>query len=205
MKKTSVSVIILAGGKSARMYYPKPYLNFDGRTFAAKISDTYKLAGVDKIILVLNAEYSEGKWEHLFEKHLSKFTLVKNKNPELGRFHSLKLGLKEILDDEFCFIQNIDNPFISEEVIDSLWEKRNPVGYSSPVFQGQGGHPVLLSQYVTLQIDKMEDGDFSLKEILNAFPKNEVEMNDDLVLINMNTPEEYLELITKKNGSEKYI
>ena len=198
MKKQSCSVIILAGGKSSRMNFPKPYLHLDETTFLGKISDVYHQGGVSKIILVLNSEFCDGKWGNIFEKHQSKFTtVIRNDNPELGRFHSLKLGLKPILDDDFCFIQNVDSPFIHPEVIHELWKSRSADGYTSPVFQGRGGHPILLSKHIIHEINTMQEGDFSLKKILSAYKKNEVQMEDDKVLLNVNTQQDYLKLMDK--------
>src|ERR1035437_1307843 len=198
MIKPYCSVVILAGGKSSRMNYPKPYLDIEGMAFIEKISDTYKQAGIGSIIVVLNSKFCEGKWLNIYEKCKAKFTVVKNNKPELGRFYSLQLGLKEIGDEEFCFIQNVDNPYISDEIIDKIWENRNQEGYSSPVFNGKGGHPILISRYIMDQIGNTENVDISLIKYLSTYPKKEVEMNSDLVLRNINTPEEYFDLVTEK-------
>ncbi|MFI5221835.1 MAG: NTP transferase domain-containing protein [Bacteroidia bacterium] len=191
MKKITCAVIILAGGKSERMNFPKPFLDFDGRTFMEKISDEYFEAGISKIVLVLNEEFTKGKWRKYLDKTLPVFDVVENSNPQMGRFHSLKLGLKKVKEDDFCFIQNIDNPFVTKNVILNLWNHKFEDGFVSPVFKGQGGHPVLISKNVIQALDQLKDEDVILKEKLKEFPKKELEVQDEAVLININTREEY--------------
>lgn len=190
MCKRNSSVIILSGGKSERMRFPKAYLYIDGRTFLEKIVDEYFDAEIDEIIVVMNEEFCVGNWKQIFDKLSSKIEIIKNKNPEQGRFHSLKLGLKKV-GNNFCFIQNIDNPFVNKNVILSLWNNRIENGYTSPIYKDKGGHPILISKNVIQQLNDMEDEDLNLKIILKSFNKMEVAMDDETVLMNINTPKEY--------------
>jgi molybdenum cofactor cytidylyltransferase len=205
MIKQYCSVIILAGGKSSRMAYPKPYLKADGMTFIEKISGAYIDAGFHNVVAVLYSKFCKGEWVSNYEKCKAKFIVVENSNPELGRFYSLQLGLKEIGDSEFCFIQNVDNPFVGNDVIDKLWENRDTKGYTSPVFKGERGHPILISRYIMDQISNTENTDISLKNYLANYSKNEVEVDDDLILRNINTREEYFKVVTENQLCERSI
>ena len=111
--EATTGVLILAGGKSERMIFPKPYLLFEGETFLKKIVEEYHNAGIKSICVIINEEFCKGKFEKFIDEVESKTIIIKNPNPELGRFHSLKLGLANILNLDFCFIQNIDNPFVN--------------------------------------------------------------------------------------------
>ena len=198
MLEKNCSVIILSGGKSERMNFPKPYLMIDGMTFLDKIIDTYFTLGVETICVVMNEEFCKDEWGLFLQKSKNKITLTKNENPMLGRFHSLKLGLKKILNDDFCFIQNIDNPFVNSQVILELWNNRREDGFVSPVYKNYGGHPILISKKIIQQLDELNDGDLNLKEVLRLYSKTTVEVNDETVLMNINTPEEYLHFVKDK-------
>lgn len=192
-------VLILAGGKSERMNFPKAFLLFNGKTFLKKIAEEYYQAGIKNIYVVLNEDFCIGNWEKYIDQVKPIATIIKNPDPELGRFHSLKLGIKKMLNLEFCFIQNIDNPFVNKDVIKSLMESKKPHGYTSPEFKGRSGHPILISKKIMQHLDKLPDGDFNLKNILSDFPKHRVQINNDGILMNINTPDEYEKYVASPN------
>jgi CTP:molybdopterin cytidylyltransferase MocA len=92
---------------------------------------------------------------------------------------------------DFVFLQNADNPFIEKNIIDGLMRYRNPYGYAQAMFNGESGHPVLLSQKVVQHIHRMDDSDFNLRDVLKEFPRSEVEVYNKGVLANINTMEDY--------------
>lgn len=202
-------VIILAGGKSERMNFPKAFLLYRGKTFLKQIVEEYYHAGIKNIYVVLNESFCYGEWEKYLDQVKPKATLIKNSNPELGRFHSLKLGMENMLNSsvqsgtelEFCFIQNIDNPFVNKELIDSLRESRNSLGYTSPIYKGRKGHPILVSKKIIQHFCELPDGNFNLKNLLSSFPKQEVEMKNGDILININTAEDYKKHIGERELS----
>ncbi len=201
-------VLILAGGKSERMIFPKAYLLFDGKTFLKKIVDEYYAAGIKNIYVVINHEFGKGEWVKHIEELNSRAVIIKNLNPDFGRFHSLKLGLKNMQHLESCFIQNIDNPFVSAELIESLLEKKNPLGYTSPIYNGRKGHPILVSKIIMHHLNGLPDENYNLKNILAPFPKSLAAVDNGSILININTPDDYTEHIMKKEtstaGAEAY-
>lgn len=197
MTKGEIGVLILAGGKSERMFFPKAFLLCEGKTFLKKIVEEYYDAGLKNIYVVLNENFCTAEWSNYLNQVKSRIRLIKNPNPELGRFHSLKLGIKKMQDPDFCFIQNIDNPFVNKEVIKSLMESGNSEGYTSPVFNGKNGHPVLISKKIMQHINKLPEGDFNLRTILSGFPKLDVQINTDEILININTAEDYKKHIAR--------
>jgi len=191
-------VLVLAGGKSERMNFPKAYLLFKEETFLKRIVEEYYDAGIKKIFVVLNEDLCIEKWKTFNDQIKSKATLINNPDPDLGRFHSLKLGLKKMQNLEFCFIQNIDNPLVSKEIINSLIAARNSIGYASPQFMGRNGHPVLISKKVVRHLNGLPEGNFNLKNILSDFSRNVVQVNTNDILININTEEEYERCIEKR-------
>ncbi len=189
--KRNAGAVILAGGKSERMGCPKPYLDFRGKTFIEKIIETYKLADVQNITVVINKNYILPIWKKLLDHIKTEAKIIVNDNSIAGRFHSLKLGLDNIDNTEYCFIQNVDNPFISPDILHTLYENRIQDVYTVPIYQNQGGHPILLSESIINHIRKTEKSDFTLREMLSNFKRFEVLVNDPSVLFNINTPDDY--------------
>ena len=80
------SALILSGGNSERMHFPKPYLKFGTSTFIEKIIDTYKSFGTNKIVVVLNKAFCEGYWETLYLQIKQNAHFVMN-DKQIGRAH----------------------------------------------------------------------------------------------------------------------
>lgn len=183
--------LILAGGKSERMSSPKPFLNYDGRTFLEKIVDEFNVCGIEETIVVLNHELLEQADEKYFAQVSEKCTIIKNTNPEWGRYHSLKLGIEKIIGADFCFIHNVDNPFISATLIKKIYSHRNKNGYTLPVYKDRGGHPVLISEKIINEIHESILSSITLKDVLINYNRKELKVKDDSILTNINTPDEY--------------
>jgi CTP:molybdopterin cytidylyltransferase MocA len=184
-------VIILAGGKSERMHFPKVFLEINGKTFLQKIAGTYYDAGLRNICVVINKEYCEGEWKKKFDSVKPLVSIVEKTDSELGRFHSLKLGAKNLFNHDFVFIQNADNPFVDKEIIERLMIYRNSYGYTQVTYNGFMGHPILISKKIITQINSMDDEDYNLRDVLKEFSGSEVEVNNKGVLANINTKEDY--------------
>lgn len=189
MRETFGSVI-LAGGKSERMGFPKIYLEAGGKTFVRKIAETYSRTEI-KICLVINKEYAEGTWKSSFEDIKALVSVVEKTDSSYGRFHSLKLGIKNLLNCDFIFIQNADNPFVDDETIETLKQNKNSFGYTQLICNGKKAHPVLVSKKVAEKINDISNEDFNLRDVLKKFPKREAETNNQGSLANINTQVDY--------------
>lgn len=194
MNSPRTGVVILAAGFSERMKTLKALLPFDEHTsFIGKIISTYHNWGCNEIVVVTNPEaFQQMKQIGMF---LSKVTMVVNDHLEFERFYSVKLGLGTIRSSSFCFIQNVDNPFIDSQILDLLYEQKSDEKYVSPVFENKGGHPVLLNRGNINRICIWKDNSANFKDVLNTMECLSVEMPDDRVLININSPEEYKKII----------
>lgn len=105
--------------------------------------------------------------------------------------YSVMTGLERLAENTDCFIQNVDNPFVTVDLLSSLLPYAHPEGYVVPVFKGKGGHPILLGAKVAKEIFNKEHGDLSLKEVLKNYKKIEMETQDEKVLVNINSKEDY--------------
>lgn len=189
------SAVILASGLSERMGEPKALLRWDSSiTFLEKIVDEYSQAGCLEIICVINKKIEP------FCKDLilpSNVKFVMNLYPEWGRFYSIKIGTKEVISD-YCFIQNVDNPFVNVGVIKNISEARNPEAWCSPVYKDKGGHPILLPKAIIQKLPEVNNNDMSLAEFLKIFKRINIEIPSDLILRNLNNPEDYARFLNQK-------
>jgi CTP:molybdopterin cytidylyltransferase MocA len=204
----SVGVVILSAGLSSRMKTPKPFLRFDAKSlFIDKIINVYLKFGCTRVIVTINEEHRG--WKDILHKYAGNDSIVfvPNMNPDYERFYSLKLGMEHIEDLEYCFIQNIDNPFIECYVLEQLYKNRIINGYAVPNFIGKGGHPVLIGEELINQISSTTHYQQNLKEFLRNYNRNNVEVDTDKILININSPEEYLGYFGNnyENQNERYI
>ena len=187
------SAIILSAGNSERMGGHKALLKFDSeRTFLQKITETYLLAGIDQVIVVVNSEL----FKLIGESSLalsSQVKLVVNNKPERGRFYSLQTGVKLFPPGNSCFFQNIDNPFTSEELLKELIRYKDQADVIMPSYQGRAGHPVLISQSVVQEILIAEDPDLRIDVFLNKFKVKKVTTTDRSISANINSREDYLD------------
>src|ERR1035437_3004531 len=115
MNRKNVGALILAAGSSIRMGTPKAFLPFDeNTTFLGKISSTYLKWGCNEIVVVINKALA--KKVRFTGEQAKTVTFVVNDHLEFERFYSVKLGLQKMTKSDFCFIQNVDNPFLTQNI-----------------------------------------------------------------------------------------
>ncbi|MBI9069395.1 MAG: NTP transferase domain-containing protein [Salinivirgaceae bacterium] len=187
---TKHAVVILSAGFSARMGYHKALLKFNNElNFIEKITATYINTGITSISLVVNSELYHYLLNKPFkQQHL--VILIENKTPEKGRLHSLKLGIQQFK-NQAVFIQNIDNPFVTQNLLKTLSQQLLENSFVNPSYKGKGGHPILLDKNVAQAI--LSSKSETLKEALSDFHKIKVEVADANILVNINSKEDYRE------------
>jgi molybdenum cofactor cytidylyltransferase len=185
-KANNPAVIILAAGSSERMGIPKHQLRFsEDETFLEHIIKVYKRFVVSELVVVMNSEAEIGKFAYL---ETVKFVL--NQNPEFGRFHSIRLGLYE-LPDQNVFVQNVDNPFANAGLLIKLQHGLNFHNFAVPTYENRGGHPILLSSKIINKLKTDFEKNMNFKEVLKSFDRKEVPVTDPYISVNINTPEAY--------------
>lgn len=188
------SVIILSAGKSSRMGIPKFSLKFNGETtFIENLVNEYSLYGCKEIVVVLNPD-GAALLKELTLKLPSNVRVAINHHPEWERFYSLKLGAKALKISNPAFVSNIDNPFINTKVLDTLALSSDNADYMYPTFNGRGGHPFLISEKVIADLTTEPEDEIHLKAFLGRYSKRAVEVDDQNVLVNVNTDKEYRKL-----------
>ena len=190
----SAGVVILAAGSSERMKSPKAFLAFDDHsTFIEQIISTYYNWGSREIAVVVNRE-NEKVLKNL-KSIPPQVVVVTNNRPEYERFFSVKLGIGAIQTSGYCFIQNVDNPFIDGEILDLLYQNKSSFEYVLPVYNNKGGHPVLLNRKNMNYIRNWPVNNSNLKDVLHEMKGKRVVMKDDKVLININQETDYRKIV----------
>lgn len=196
--KNTYAALILAGGHSSRMNAPKPWLEFKpGKSFLEQIIDLYIECGINNLVVVLNNKFAVAPWTQFLDTLKDRANIILNNQVDLGRMHSISLGLEKIDMADFIFIHNVDNPFVEANQIISLMENNNLKGYTKPTFKGKGGHPVLISNHLGRFIQNEGSKYHTLKEILTQFPARKVEFNNPNILMNLNTDSDYKKAISE--------
>jgi CTP:molybdopterin cytidylyltransferase MocA len=182
----SFSAIIAAAGTSARMGCPKALLRHNsGVSFLRFLLNGYLGYGCDPLVVVAGQELDRPEWKQ------GGHHLVINHQPEMGRSFSLFLGFQRIPEGSACFIHNVDNPCLVHDLLETLAANALTDGYIVPVFQGRGGHPVLLGPKV-IETAKTLIPPFDFRDLLKGFKKYEVEWPGGDILLNINTQTDYL-------------
>lgn len=187
--KKNCGVVILAAGLSYRMGSPKAFLQWDKNTvFLEKIIRVYIAFGCSEIIVVLNQEsmnyYKQKGFTFLENVHVQI-----NKQPELPRFVSVRLGFEKVTND-FCFIQNIDNPFVNLQLLKLLFKQKCALEYVVPTNNNKSGHPILLSKEICNYITSLNGNEHILKDVLKRFDRVSVDTSDAKIHCNINVRED---------------
>jgi len=187
------SCIILSAGSSERMGEPKALLRFsEDEMFIQKITRTYVQSGVKQVIVVVNVDLYNSI--HKLKIPLAdEVDLIVNRYPEKGRFFSLQTGVHKLKPGNSCFFQNIDNPFTSAQVLTSLIQNKEGADVIIPVFQSESGHPVLINPAVAKKIIVQSDTAIRIDLFLKSFTFKKIEIDDNRILTNINSPEDFTE------------
>ena len=188
---TNTGVLILAGGLSSRMDFPKPWLSYDERfTFLERIIHLYQKAGVTAIATVINSEFCKKPWAEKTAAVSQTCSMIVNDHPALGRLHSVQLGLQHLGADNL-FIHNVDSPFVGEQLMANLLAAHSGSGVTIPVKEGRKGHPILIGPDVKKTILEHYAAFNSLRDLIVIFEQQLVETDDDGIFVNINTRQQY--------------
>ncbi|NSW44745.1 MAG: NTP transferase domain-containing protein [Bacteroidales bacterium] len=188
--------IILAAGNSSRMGQPKPFVKINSQlTLLEYLVSGLKNCNVSQITVVLN---NEGKKiiDSLYSYLNYEINIVINQLPEKGRLYSLKMGLSKI-GSSSVFIQNVDNPFINKKLIFEMSHLLKPSAFVVPVYQNQGGHPVLLSAEITSSLISNQTETNNFRVFLSQYQKIRYACEFQEILLNLNCPSD-IEAFKKK-------
>jgi molybdenum cofactor cytidylyltransferase len=195
-----IGALLLAAGQSRRMGGPNKLLaEVDGTPMVAYVARRLLASRARPIIAVL------GNQADAVDAALGKLPVERVRNPEFagGLSTSLKRGIAALPPDlEGALICLGDMPLISGRHIDRLIGAFNPLEGRAiivPTRLGKRGNPVLWSKRFFPDMAELA-GDVGAKHLIGEHAElvAEVEMDDDAILVDIDTPEALEALREKK-------
>lgn len=196
IKIKDINVLILAGGKGSRMNYcNKALLKYENITFLDRLKELF--SDFSKIYLSLNSDQDIISDE---------FIRIDDDFKEIGPISGLYKGILES-DLDYIFTVPCDVPNLTKDFIQYISSFTSPY-YDAIVVRDKNGfiHPLLgIYTKTSLPIIKeaIENNDFKVLNLMDKLNVKFVDLkytifNDNYLLKNINTPEDYNSLIKTK-------
>jgi len=200
-KNEKTACVILSGGSSSRMRMHKALLKItEEHNFLQHIVEVYQQAGIDKIVVVKNSNITV---EDL-QIDESRVIIVDNYFPDRGRLYSLQLGLNKLHNTDYCFIQNIDTPLVTVDLLENLYALRTTSDYVSPEYNNIGGHPIIVSSPIIRKIAVSGDYNITLRDVLKLYSRQILITQDPNCILNINLPSDYNKVILRLNKTQLF-
>lgn len=192
----AVAAILLAAGESTRMGSPKPLLSWGDETLIEYDVRQLRDAGVDDVVVVVG---------HAMEgiTPLAKAAgarVVFNASYAIGRATSLAAGATAIKAADRVVVANVDQPRPGDVMRRLLAEHRGDV--TVPTHEGTRGHPVVLDGSLLPELRSASDKTLGLRAVVERPGRavHEVAFDSPLVLLDLNTREDYEEAVNTYFG-----
>ena len=212
-----IAGLIIAGGYSSRMGDFKPLLPVKGKPLIQDRILSMAKADISPIFVVTG--HRKDELEAIIEDIKSQISpeiqvaIVYNPDYDKGMFTSIKAGV-EIISEysekasektikkasveaiNGIILLPVDYPLINESHYKKLYEAwlSKPEDFAVPCYYGKKGHPLLIPMRAWDEIISYM-GNKGLKGITNEYEDRDeilrVEMNDERVLLDMDTPKDY--------------
>jgi molybdenum cofactor cytidylyltransferase len=197
--------VILAAGQSTRMGTDKALLPWPpAASGSASTGQTFLSAAIraldlfsDKVIVVV------GKNENNLAPvvYANGASLVRNPDPDRGQFSSLQVGLREVLSEgrDSAMVTLVDRPPATAATLKTLCsaftDAASDVWAVVPEFNGKHGHPYLVArEMIEAFLKAAPSANARDIEHQNLPHIAYVAVDDPLVTLNVDTPEEYAAL-----------
>jgi molybdenum cofactor cytidylyltransferase len=182
-QSTDVQAVILAAGLSTRSGQWKMGLPLGDRTVLQRCVDSMRRA-VPRIWVVTG--WQADRVQALFGDD-PQVKLVPNPHYRQGMFSSVQAGLARV-EAARAFLTPGDYALISPVVYDRMLQVEAEIVI--PTYHRKKGHPVLLSQAAIAEILALP-GDAILRDYIQAKGFATLEVDDDGILLDIDTPQDY--------------
>jgi molybdenum cofactor cytidylyltransferase len=204
-RAASFAGVILAAGDSSRMGRDKALLPWPPPTAGQSASsETFlsaairSLALATELVLVVVGKNEAVLAPIIYARGAS---LVVNPDPGRGQFSSLQVGLHEVLNHgrDAAVITLVDRPPVSTTTIQALHDAFEAADQKIwavvPEFSGKHGHPYLVGREMMEAFLRVPATSIA-RDIEHAHQQHVqyLKVDDPLVALNINTPEDYAEL-----------
>lgn len=186
-----IAILLLAAGRSSRMGGPNKLLvPIEGVPMVARVATRLLASHARPVIAVL------GKDAEAVEAALGKLPIARVRNPDFasGLSSSLKRGIAALPEEvEGVVVCLGDMPLVTGRHIGRLIAAFNPLEGRAivvPTRRGKRGNPVLWARRFFPEIAALA-GDVGARHLIGEYAElvTEVEMEDDAVLVDIDTPE----------------
>lgn len=191
--------IILAAGKSERMGSPKCLLPIGDKTFLEHVYLQAQAGGLTDVRIVLG--HDAGRILDRYPQLPSQ--VIVNVEFEKGQLSSLLRGLSALENSpvDAIMVLLVDHPFVTGEVIRKLVQRfcEDSPPIVIPTCRGRRGHPVIFSRvlFPELKSAQLSEGAASVVR-KHAHEIVQLDVGDEGVLIDIDTPEAYREYMLKR-------
>lgn len=207
----SFAGLILAAGESSRMGRDKALLPWPP-TAAGQMpsSETFLSAAIHSLtrateFVVIVVGKNEAALAPII--YADGASLVVNPDPSRGQFSSLQVGLREVLNHgrDAAMVTLVDRPPVSSATIHALREAfataEQNIWAVIPEFSGKHGHPYLIGREM-IEAFLRVPATSTARDVEHGHQKHiqYVAVDDPLVAVNINTPEDYAGLVTRSRG-----
>jgi molybdenum cofactor cytidylyltransferase len=186
-----IALLLLAAGKSSRMGGPNKLLApIEGVPMVARVATRLLASRARPVVAVL------GKDADSVEAALGRLPVERVRNPDFaqGLSTSLKRGLAALPEDvEGVVVCLADMPLVTGRHIERLIAAFNPLEGRAiivPTRRGKRGNPVLWARRFFPEIAALA-GDVGARHLIGEYAElvAEVEMEDEAILVDIDTPE----------------
>ncbi|AMP20096.1 hypothetical protein AZF37_01905 [endosymbiont 'TC1' of Trimyema compressum] len=184
-----IIAIILAAGKSSRMGTVKCLLDYKGKTFLERAIELYGNYCQDIVIPVgYHSQQIKDKIKGFG------FEFFDSKIYEEGMGGTLREAILNLNYCDFFFVTLCDLPLVQKETLRKLLKVASENQKAVvPVYHGKKGHPVLFPRKMRADFAKLK-GDLGAKKTLTANNTIFVNVEDEGVITDIDTPEAYYQL-----------
>ncbi|HUF52472.1 MAG TPA: nucleotidyltransferase family protein [Dehalococcoidia bacterium] len=187
MTPRRVAAILLAAGESRRMGKPKPLLDWQGTNLIEYQIAQLRAAGCDPLIAVLG----HGAADVAVPAGGAGAVVAVNEGYRAGRASSLRTGANAIDAADAIVVLSVDQPRPAAVIRRLIDEHAG--GVTMPAHGGRRGHPVVLDGALLGELRAAREETEGLRAIVGRQPAREVTFDTAIVLLDLNTPEEYEE------------
>jgi CTP:molybdopterin cytidylyltransferase MocA len=197
-----VTFLLLAAGQSRRMQADKALLDYHGEPWIRRqVKEIHSSGVVDQIVIV---DQPANKAD--FQKCLTDFSnihFVENPVANSAPSDSIHLAFRFREFPKGVLISPIDVPLKAQVIAALSNQKRNSAWVVKPRFQGCGGHPVWLSPEAVINFRENPRRLDHWIRSLAPEKMQSVEVDDDLIRLNLNTPEDWQLFLNPERAHSK--
>lgn len=188
-KNNKFAAILLAAGESRRLDSPKQLLKWGDDHLINHSMGIIHASKVDQLYVILGSRFK--KISKIIKKENA--IILRNADWKNGLSSSIQTGISALSDEiEAVLILLVDQPFISRELIDLIFEesRKTDAKIVAPRVGEQQCNPVLFKRELFPELLKLS-GDKGAKALLKEYQVEWVDWPDVNLLLDIDSKEDY--------------